>query len=112
MKASIQKEVLIFEDGKGRQSFAEWLDSLDATLRGRIENRILRLCHGNYGDHKALHDGVKELRFHFGAGYRVYFAEDGKTIVLLLCGGSKGSQAGDIKKAIGYWKEYKESKNG
>ena len=112
MRASIQKDVLIFEDRNGNQPFAKWLDSLDAVMRGRIENRILRLYHGNYGDHKALQDGLKELRFHFGAGYRVYFGEEGKKIVLLLCGGDKGSQAGDIKKAIGYWKEYKESNNG
>lgn len=108
----MQKEVIIFEDNRGKQPFVDWLSSLDSAIRGRIENRILRLYHGNYGDHKALQDGVKELRLHFGSGYRVYFAEDEKTIVLLLCGGDKGSQAKDIKKAIEYWKEYKEGKNG
>lgn len=112
MAATIHKNVLIFEDGKGRQPFTKWLDALDVVTRGRIENRILRLYHGNYGDHKTLQDGVSELRLHFGSGYRVYFAEDGRTLVILLFGGDKGSQVSDIKKAIGYWKEYKESKNG
>ena len=108
----MQKDVVIFEDSKGKQPFTEWLDSLDSAIRGRIENRVLRLYHGNYGDHKTLQSGVKELRLHFGSGYRIYFAEDGRTIVILLCGGDKGSQGSDIKRAIEYWNEYKEGKNG
>ena len=51
-----------------------------------------------------------ELRFHFGAGYRVYFGEVGKEIILLLAGGGKASQRKDIKKAHKYWREYKELK--
>lgn len=106
------KEILIFEDKRGRKPFTEWLDSLDIVIRARIENRILRLHQGNYGDYKALQKGVNELRLHFGAGYRVYYAEDGNTLVILLSGGDKGTQTKDIKKAIGYWKEYKEEKHG
>lgn len=52
-------------------------------------------------------EGVYELRFFFGSGYRVYFAEDGKTIVVLLLGGDKGSQSKDIAKAKGYWKDHR-----
>ncbi|WP_136872086.1 type II toxin-antitoxin system RelE/ParE family toxin [Desulforhopalus sp. IMCC35007] len=51
-------------------------------------------------------EGVSELRMFFGAGYRVYFGEDAENIVVLLCGGDKGSQAQDIKKAKAYWREY------
>ena len=50
--------------------------------------------------------GVSELRLDFGSGYRIYFAEEGKTVVLLLCGGDKSTQKKDIKKAINYWKDY------
>lgn len=50
--------------------------------------------------------GVNELRLFFGPGYRVYFAEDGDTIVVLLLGGEKGSQNRDIEKAKAYWEEY------
>lgn len=50
--------------------------------------------------------GVNELRFFFGSGYRVYFAEDGDTIVVLLCGGDKDSQRRDIQRAQAYWQEY------
>ena len=49
-----------------------------------------------------------ELRFFFGPGYRVYFAEDGDTIVVLLSGGDKDSQSRDIQQAQAYWQEYKE----
>ena len=61
---------------------------------------------GNYGDFKSLKDGVFELRLMFGSGYRVYFAEDGNDVVLLLIGGDKSSQKNDIQKAKEYWKEY------
>lgn len=111
MRANSPKEILIFEDDKGKQPFVNWLDSLDKGIRGRINNRILRLSIGNYGDYKALQGGVNELRLHFGSGYRVYFAEDGKKIVVLLSGGDKKSQSKDIKKAISYWEQYKAGKN-
>ncbi len=51
--------------------------------------------------------GVNELRFFFGAGYRVYFGEEGDAIVILLCGGVKDSQRRDIQQAQAYWQEYK-----
>ncbi|EHL31558.1 hypothetical protein LDG_6411 [Legionella drancourtii LLAP12] len=61
---------------------------------------------GNYGDYKPLGDGVCELKFDFGSGYRIYFAEEeGGVIVILLCGGDKGSQVQDIKTAKMYWQE-------
>lgn len=97
MVASVHKDVIIFEDNQGRQPFTRWLETLDTTIRGRIQNRILRLHHGNYGDYKALQEGIKELRFHFGVGYRVYSAEDGSKIVILLHGGDKHSQSADIR---------------
>ena len=66
---------------------------------------------GNYGDYKPLGDGVYELKLHFGSGYRVYFAEDGYIIVILLCGGDKSSQSKDIEVAKAYWKELLERNN-
>ena len=68
--------------------------------------RLLRLEQGNYGDFKPVGEGVNELRFFFGAGFRVYFAEDGDTLVVLLCGGDKDSQSRDIQQAQAYWQEY------
>jgi putative addiction module killer protein len=83
---------------------AQWLED----LKGRIAilRRIDRLSADNFGDHKSISDGVWELRVKFGPGYRVYYGQQGKTVVLLLCGGWKRSQAADIKRAVGYWTEY------
>ena len=82
-------------------------DEFDAWLRGlrddraaaRILTRIDRLAAGNPGDSKSIGDGVSELRIDYGPGYRVYFTRRGETIVILLCGGDKGSQTRDIPAA-------------
>ena len=102
------KNVIVYQTAAGQEPFTEWLNSLrDPTSRRRILKRLLRLEQGHYGDFKSVGHGVNELRFFFGAGYRVYFAEDGDTIVVLLCGGDKSSQKRDIQKAQAYWQEYK-----
>lgn len=107
MKVASPKKIVIFENDKGKKPFVEWLDVLDVSARARIEQRILRVSLGNYGDYKVLQSGIKELRFNFGSGYRVYFGEDGDTLVVLINGGDKSTQKKDIKKAIELWKEYK-----
>ena len=112
LRIAEEKEVIFFEDSKGKQPFLIWLKSLDSTIQARIEQRILRLSLGNYGEYKPLKDGINELKLKFGAGYRVYFGEDGKKIVVLLVGGDKKTQRKDIEKAKAYWKEYLEDKNG
>jgi len=61
------------------------------------------------GDFKSLQEGVFELRLMFGSGCRVYFAEDGKEVILLLIGGDKSSQKNDIQTAKEYWKEYQDN---
>lgn len=68
-------------------------------MRKRINQRILRLEDGNFGDFKKLSDDISELRFSFGKGYRVYYTEIENTIVLLINGGDKSAQSKDIKKA-------------
>lgn len=102
------KTILVFQNRAGREPFAEWQDNLrDPVAQRRIAKRILQMEQGHYGDVRAVGSGVYELRFFFGPGYRVYFGEDGDTIVVLLCGGDKGSQRRDIRRALTYWKEYK-----
>ncbi len=78
----------------------------DSAARARIRTRLDRLELGNFGDYKAVGQGVFELRFHFGPAYRVYFAQDGKTIIVLLIGGDKSSQSKDINLAQTYWEDY------
>jgi putative addiction module killer protein len=71
----------------------------DHVGRAKIAARIDRLALGNPGDVKPVGEGVSELRIHYGPGYRVYFARRGETLIVLLCGGDKSTQAKDIKTA-------------
>lgn len=104
------KTVIFYRNAAGSEPFSDWLNSLrDSVARRRILTRLRRLEQGNYGDFKAIGSGVNELRFFFGAGYRVYFGEDGDTLVVLLCGGNKSSQRRDIEQAQAYWQEYKDN---
>lgn len=80
--------------------FIEWLDGLkDRPAKVRIAKRLDRVAAGNFGDVEPVGEGVSELRFFFGPGYRVYFTRRGDDLVLVLGGGDKGSQAEDIKRA-------------
>lgn len=93
----------------GKNPFREWLGTLDVATRARIQARILRFSTGNLGDHKHVGAGVWEARVMFGPGYRVYFGKDGRTLVLLLLGGDKASQARDIPSAQRFWQEHMEA---
>jgi len=87
-------------------AFITWLTDLkDVQGRARIAKRIDRLADGNFGDVKPVGGGVSELRFAFGPGYRVYYAQRGQVVVILLCGGDKQSQQRDIERAIAMARE-------
>jgi putative addiction module killer protein len=84
------------------------LDSLrDGSTRSVIVARLDRLAGGLRGDWKSAGGGVYELRIDHGPGYRVYYGQDGNALILLLCGGTKRTQAKDIERAHAYWKDYK-----
>jgi putative addiction module killer protein len=81
--------------------FASWLDGLrDLQARARIQARIERLAMGNPGDAKPVGEGVSELRINHGPGYRVYFKQRGRELIVLLAGGDKSTQARDINLAL------------
>ena len=81
--------------------YAKWLDGLlDVRGRARIRARVERLAAGNPGDVRPVGEGVSELRIDYGPGYRVYFKQHGREVVILLAGGDKSSQARDIKTAL------------
>ena len=83
------------------EGYFQWFKSLnDREARGRIDARIRRMSLGNLGDVKPVGEGISELRIDYGPGYRVYFAQRGQTIVVLLAGGDKKTQDRDIKKAL------------
>lgn len=71
----------------------------DERARALIAARLDRLAYGHAGDVEPIGDGISELRIHHGPGYRIYFHKRGNTVVILLCGGDKGSQARDIRTA-------------
>jgi putative addiction module killer protein len=71
----------------------------DERTRALIASRLDRLAYGHAGDVAPVGEGISELRIHYGAGYRIYFQKRDKTVILLLCGGNKSSQAKDIKLA-------------
>ena len=87
-------------------TFDDWLRGLtDKKAKARILARLESVKLGNLGDVKSCGDGVRDLRVHIGPGYRVYFAQRGKVVLLLLCGGDKSSQTRDITRAQRILKE-------
>lgn len=90
--------------------FTTWLAGLrDQRARARILKRLDRARAGNLGDVAPVGEGVSEMRMFYGPGYRIYFVQRGKALIVLLCGGDKSTQSEDIAAA----KEMaKETKNG
>jgi putative addiction module killer protein len=83
------------------ETYAKWLDGLrDIHARARVQVRVERLAVGNPGDVRPVGEGVSELRIDYGPGYRVYFTMRGSTVIILLAGGDKRTQAADIKTAL------------
>ena len=90
---------MIWEIGR-TPLFDQWLEKLrDRTARAIISRRIDRVAEGNLGDVKSLGDGISEIRVDHGPGYRVYFTRRGDVLIVLLCGGDKGSQRRDVARA-------------
>ncbi|MHB8348579.1 MAG: type II toxin-antitoxin system RelE/ParE family toxin [Acidiferrobacterales bacterium] len=97
----------------GKSPFSAWLKALrDRQARARILTRLNRVRLGNFGDCKPIGDGVFELRMMFGPGYRVYFGREGKQVILLLCGGDKGTQDQDIESSRSAWRDYRSRDHG
>jgi len=91
------------------ERFDDWLSGLrDQQAKMRIQARIDRAEDGNFGDCAPVGEGVSEMRIHYGPGYRIYFAQRGMEIVILLAGGDKRTQAKDIKTALKLARELEE----
>ncbi len=100
-------EIEFYRTTSGRNPFDDWFESIrEMHTRSKILTRLDRLKLGNFGDCKAIGDGLAELRIHYGPGIRVYYSKIGNKVILLLCGGDKASQTKDINKAKEYLEDY------
>ena len=107
-----ERSIRIFRLRNGRIPFASWFARLrDERAKQKILSRLARMRADNEGDTRSIGGRLAEIRISYGPGYRVYFGRWDHGVVILLCGGDKGSQRDDIKKARNYWKEFQETKD-
>lgn len=102
-------EVQDYLTADGQDPYTQWLGGLvDRQARARVLVRVNRMAAGNFGDCKPLANGLWELRIDWGPGYRVYYAQAGKRLILLLVGGDKRKQQADITAALAYWTDWQQ----
>ena len=94
----------------GESPYRKWFDALDPQAAMTVAIALERLADGNTSRIKAVGEGVAEIRIDRGPGYRVYFGWDGRTLVVLLGGGTKRRQQRDIADALALWRAYKARK--
>jgi putative addiction module killer protein len=94
-------EVEVYEDERGVRPFDAWFDDLPAAHAAKVTTAIVRIGAGARSGLKPVGQGVSEWRIDWGPGIRVYLAFDGDRLVILLGGGTKTRQQGDIADAIG-----------
>ncbi len=103
----MEEEIVIeyYESNNGKSPFITWEKGLTPKVRASVTARLARIRLGNFGDCKRIkgEQGLFELRMQLGSGYRVYFGKKKRTLIILLCGGDKGSQKRDISRAKKYW---------
>jgi putative addiction module killer protein len=98
----------INEDGKS--PFGKWLGSLNVQAAAKIAAVLEKIGKGNFSNVEGVGAGVFEYKLNWGPGYRVYFGKDGEKLVILVGGGTKKKQSGDIAAAQDCWAEYKKRK--
>lgn len=100
--------MLRYQQEDGGEPFTDWITTLrDKVAAARIRVRLHQIEASNFGDSKSVGAGVAELRVPIGPGYRVYYGRYGTTVVILLCGGDKKTQAADIARAQDLWAEWR-----
>ena len=99
-------ELRRYRTAAGRVPFSDWFGRLNAATAARVSAYKDRLQAGHWGNSRSVGEGVSELKINFGPGYRIYYLRDGQTVVILLCGGDKGSQQADIRQAHEFAADY------
>ncbi|MBN2429648.1 MAG: type II toxin-antitoxin system RelE/ParE family toxin [Deltaproteobacteria bacterium] len=105
-------KVLEYLSEDGKSPFGIWFEKLDSQAAAKITAALVRLRCGNTSKVKSIGEGVQEYKIDWGPGYRIYFGFDGKTLVILVGGGTKRKQVQDIKAAKERWADYKKRKKG
>lgn len=106
-------EIGLYRSAAGKEPYIEWEESLDKPTMARVDARLARIREtGNIGNCESVGEGVFELKFDFGPGYRIYFGLETETFMILLLGGSKKGQQRDINKSKEYWKDHILMKRG
>jgi putative addiction module killer protein len=100
-------EVREYLDRGGRSPFGAWSDRLTREAAVKVAAALARIQQGNLSNAKGVGSGVYEYRIDFGTGYRIYFGKDGDRLVILVGGGTKKRQQGDIETAHARWRDYK-----
>ena len=103
-------EIIEYTNDADQNLFREWFLDLDSKAAAKVTTAVARLENGNTSNVKSVGSGVYEYKINFGPGYRVYFAYDGKNIILLLAGGSKQRQSKNIETAKARWADHKARK--
>jgi putative addiction module killer protein len=96
--------------GDGSSPFGGWFADPDSIAASKVTTALYRLQYGSLSNIRSVGSGVSEYKIDFGPGYRVYFGQDGNTLIVLLTGGTKKTQSKDIQKAKTLWQEYKAAK--
>lgn len=102
--------IVEYLDEAERSPFAGWFGSLDFQAAAKIAVALTRIEAGNLSNVKPVGGGVAEFRIQWGAGYRIYFGQDGNELIILLAGGTKRRQQQDIAQARQRWADYKQRK--
>lgn len=103
-------EVREYLEPDGDSPFADWFARLNPKAAAKVTTALTRLVAGNFSNVKGCGSGVFEYRIDFGPGYRIYFGKDGERLVIVLGGGTKKRQQGDISTALANWQDYKRRK--
>lgn len=108
----MEKEIKYYYTIDGNCPYKEWRNSLDLSIRLRVNKRVEKLRDGLYGDHKVLQKSkLSELRMDFGKGYRIYYYDLESTLVLFVAGSDKNDQKKVIQQANLYLEDYIERNN-
>jgi putative addiction module killer protein len=103
-------DVREYIDTAGRSPFTKWLHSLNVQAAAKVATALERIADGNLSNVKPAGQGVLEYKIDFGPGYRIYFGREGDRLVILLAGGTKKRQQGDIRHAKANWEDYRKRK--